>query len=29
MEKAGKLFAEKNNAAEKYLWSVLDKAMQK
>ena len=26
MEKAGKLFAEKNNDAEKSLWSVLDKA---
>jgi C-terminal processing protease CtpA/Prc len=26
VEKANKLFAEKNNAAENYLWSVLDKA---
>ena len=28
MEKASKLFDEKNNAAEKYLWSVLDKAIK-
>jgi tetratricopeptide (TPR) repeat protein len=28
MEKADKLFAEKSNDAEKYLWSVLDRALK-